>query len=490
LTDNEQTQTERLQGAVMMEEQATNSDPWFTRLPTVSQIWSKAVAGTIPLPWVFGALVMLFPVGLFFVWQHPQWATRTKWIWTGGWAAAFAVGMWLVAPLLIFLTLLGAFAVALLAIWSSSTLALDKKKLATGGAVGGLLLCLFVEFAFFSIRAYNAEEEEQRKKYAEQAVLDKEKARQKEEAVRQKLTEGNQAWSSGDKVKAVALYRECIELGLSRSGETSTVYQRVIEQDVSSGDLSAAKALIRQARQGSVELAFTDPKCNDLLREVEAQIAEKKRAEGEGLTEDFYPRKSGASWYYVHELLTPGAGGMRTHIQYDFISKNEIEKYAKLAEGFTRDGREFPLPFDVERTTKDTFTGTMAIKRDGKLLLVKSGKNGGWEPWLKIDARVGESWDGEKAGNIQIRYRYKERGTHKGVETVVIVKEMTVDGITENLIERVFAKNIGLLSAESYHDKGGSRVVTYRLVIHGLEKLDGYMQGKGNLTNKERLFFK
>jgi hypothetical protein len=80
LTDNEQTQTERLQGAVMMEEQATNSDPWFTRLPTVSQIWSKAVAGTIPLPWVFGALVMLFPVGLFFVWQHPQWATKTKWI--------------------------------------------------------------------------------------------------------------------------------------------------------------------------------------------------------------------------------------------------------------------------------------------------------------------------------------------------------------------------------------------------------------------------
>jgi hypothetical protein len=351
-------------------------------------------------------------------------------------------------------------------------------------------LCLFAEFAFFSIRAYDTEKEEQRKKYAEQAVLDKEKARLKEEAVRQKLTEGNQAWSSGDKVKAVALYRECIEMGLSQGSEASSAHQRVIEHDVSEGNLSSAKALMRKARQESVELAFTDPKCNELLKEVEVQIAERKRAQAEGLTEEFYPRKSGASWDYVHELLTPGAGGTRTRIQYDFISKNEIKEYAKRAEGFTRDGKEFPLPFDVEKATKDTFTGTTAVKRDGKLLLVKSGKDGGWEPWLKIDARVGESWDGEKAGNIQIRYRYKERGTHKGVETVVIVEEMTVDGITENLIERVFAKNIGLLSAESYHDKGGSRVVTYRLVIDGLEKLDGYMQGKGNLTNKERLFFK
>ena len=84
------------------------------------------------MQWIVGALVMCFPVGLYLVWKHPQWTTKTKWIWTGGWAAAFAVGMWLVAPLLIFLTLLGAFAVALTAIWSSPTLAPDKKKLVTG----------------------------------------------------------------------------------------------------------------------------------------------------------------------------------------------------------------------------------------------------------------------------------------------------------------------------------------------------------------------
>jgi hypothetical protein len=234
----------------MSDSTPTHTTSTTNRLPTAEQVRAWAAEGSIAVPWVVGALVMLFPVGLFFVWQRPQWATKTKWIWTGGWAAAFAVGMWLVAPLLIFVTLLGAFSVALLAIWSSPTLALDKKKLATGGAVGGLLLCLFIEFAFFSIRAYNAEKEEQRKKYAEEAVLDKEKARQKEEAIKQKLTEGNQLWGSGDKVKAVALYRECIEMGLSSSGETSTVYQRVIEHDVSEGNLSSAKALMRKARGG------------------------------------------------------------------------------------------------------------------------------------------------------------------------------------------------------------------------------------------------
>lgn len=56
------------------------------------------------------------------------------------------MGMWLIAPLLIFLTLLGAFGVAFSVIWSSSSLAPDKKKLATGLAVGGLLACLFAEF--------------------------------------------------------------------------------------------------------------------------------------------------------------------------------------------------------------------------------------------------------------------------------------------------------------------------------------------------------
>jgi hypothetical protein len=266
----------------MNEKNKDGASPWTERLPTAEQVRAWAAEGTIPVPWIAVALIAFFPLGLYLVWKHSGWPTKAKGIWTGAWAVSFVLGMWLVAPLLIFLTLLGAFGVAFCVIWSSSSLAHDKKIVATGGAVGGLLLCLFVEFAIFSIRAYNAEKEEQRKKYAEENVRDKEKARQKEETIRQKLTEANQAWASGDKAKAIALYRECIELGLSQGSEASAVYQRVIEQDVSTGNLSPAKALIHDARRWkSIELAFTDQKCNDLLKEVEMQIAEEKRVDDE-----------------------------------------------------------------------------------------------------------------------------------------------------------------------------------------------------------------
>jgi hypothetical protein len=84
---------------------------------------------------------------------------------------------------------------------------------------------------------------------------------------------------SEDKAKSVALSRECIELGIPREA-SSTPYQRVIEFDVQAGNLSSAKSLIRKARYGGwVELAFTDPKCSELLKEVETQLTVEKREE-------------------------------------------------------------------------------------------------------------------------------------------------------------------------------------------------------------------
>jgi hypothetical protein len=37
------------------------------------------------------SLLFCFPVGLFFVWKHPNWDQRTKVIWTGVWAALFII---------------------------------------------------------------------------------------------------------------------------------------------------------------------------------------------------------------------------------------------------------------------------------------------------------------------------------------------------------------------------------------------------------------
>lgn len=160
----------------MSDVKSDGENQWTDRLPTVDQVRRRAAAGEIPLVWIAVTLVAFFPLGMYFVWKHPGWPTKTKGIWTGAWAVSFVLGMWLIAPLLIFLTLLGAFGVAFCVIWSSPSLAHDKKKLATGLTVGGLLVCIVCEFVFFSVRANNAEKGEQRKHYAEQAASDKEKA--------------------------------------------------------------------------------------------------------------------------------------------------------------------------------------------------------------------------------------------------------------------------------------------------------------------------
>jgi hypothetical protein len=43
-------------------------------------------------PFVVGAsLLFCFPAGLYFVWSHPSWIPKTKWIWTGAWVCFFVV---------------------------------------------------------------------------------------------------------------------------------------------------------------------------------------------------------------------------------------------------------------------------------------------------------------------------------------------------------------------------------------------------------------
>ncbi len=45
-------------------------------------------------PIFIGALfVLCFPVALYLVWKHSTWTNKTKWIWTGAWAAFMVIGM-------------------------------------------------------------------------------------------------------------------------------------------------------------------------------------------------------------------------------------------------------------------------------------------------------------------------------------------------------------------------------------------------------------
>ena len=51
----------------------------------------------IPLtqnPWFIGVLlVVFFPVGLYFLWTHPNWSKNKKIGWTGAWGCLMVIGM-------------------------------------------------------------------------------------------------------------------------------------------------------------------------------------------------------------------------------------------------------------------------------------------------------------------------------------------------------------------------------------------------------------
>jgi hypothetical protein len=121
----------------MGEEKATtNGTNWTDRLPTVDHVQALAATGKIPPVWIGAALALFFPVGLYFVWKHPVWSAARKGAWTGAWAVPFLLAVWFLTPWVIFLTLLGAFGIALYLIWQSKSLDLKKKKAGTGAAVG------------------------------------------------------------------------------------------------------------------------------------------------------------------------------------------------------------------------------------------------------------------------------------------------------------------------------------------------------------------
>jgi hypothetical protein len=215
---------------------------------------------------------------------------------------------------------------------------------------------------------------------------------------------------------------------------------------------------------------------------------DRSKNDGDLLTEDFFPRKSGAKWSYQHVSMFEGTD-VRVHIDYSFASSSKIETYAWRVEIILPNGKTVPALPKVEQVLKNMHTGTTTVKRDGSLLLVKHEDR--WDPYIKVGAHTGESWDGVKVGNLQTRYHYKGAGEHRGIKTAIIVEELLIDGKVENVIERTFGFNIGLLSAESHHDENGIRVVTHKTIIDGFDHIDDYVNGKMvNLIEKERAFFK
>lgn len=122
-----------------------------------------------------------------------------------------------------------------------------------------------------------------------------EESRLKKEEAKKKVAEANQAWSSGQKEKALDLYKRLIDEDMNDMprDEMPTICQRVIDSEMKKGNTSAAKHYIRKAREHSVELAFNNAKAKEILRQVDAELkAEEREVEAELKAEE---RKEKAS---------------------------------------------------------------------------------------------------------------------------------------------------------------------------------------------------
>ena len=136
------------------------------------------------------------------------------------------------------------------------------------GCLGIPLLLIISCTAITGVTAYLAEQKRE------------EQSRQEREEKKKKYEEAETLWASGEKDKAIVLYRDLIAgyLSLELYPHRPKMYQRVIEHDVKNGDTSSARTLMKKARRyESVELSFSDSLADSILKEVEEELQEEKR---------------------------------------------------------------------------------------------------------------------------------------------------------------------------------------------------------------------
>lgn len=149
-----------------------------------------------------------------------------------------------------------------------------KRKLpwAAFGCLGVPLLLLVGCISTLSIYAY-----------IEQARFEA-RMKQEEEQAEKDFVEAQRHWDNGNKELALPLYKKLISdrFPSNASDERPTVYQRVIEEEIKRGNLSAAKQFLKKARRiYSIELVFIAPEAKSLLEQVDNEIAEQKKKDRE-----------------------------------------------------------------------------------------------------------------------------------------------------------------------------------------------------------------
>jgi hypothetical protein len=168
------------------------------------------------------ALIFCFPLGLYWVWQHPGWATKQKWIWTGGWGVSFLLAIFLSGTFL-FLSVLSCLPPALYLIWTRPTWS-RKQKWMVSGATGFVLM--------FCLGSIGLNQE-----------------------ARNELGAANREWASGRKSEAVSRYRN-LQGKLARyldSSDHTLINNRINEYEAEQAKqvLNAANGMWAEGRKAA-----------------------------------------------------------------------------------------------------------------------------------------------------------------------------------------------------------------------------------------------
>jgi hypothetical protein len=176
------------------------------------------------------------------------------------------------------------------------------------------------------------------------------------------IDEADRLWTAGMKSEALSIYRELVAdpFPSGRAYSNATIYQRVIESDIENGNISAAKDLIRRVRKGDrCSLAFTNPKAQELLKQVEAELGSKPKRDPDD--EASNPQNGGRKLAafrkivdHIKKLPDPTDG------------RSKRDEWYKRAEGLLREFEAIPFSATADRAAGKKIVELYKKEIDGR----------------------------------------------------------------------------------------------------------------------------
>jgi hypothetical protein len=298
-------------------------------------------------------------------------------------------------------------------------------------------------------------------------------------ADRNALVQADALWKAGDKAGAVAKYRPMLDR-LGRK-EAALAYGRCIDFEFETGNSEAAKKLMAEATQKGVVPDVNHPDAKALVASGTqqpvrpAEGGEKTDDSGDTLTADYWPLKPGTKQQTVG-VLQFGKASAQFRKEYTYERDGTIT--VRWLENFIPQGQDLPLPKPKRMQYRER-EGFVEIGEENEGL-----KKTVWRPFLKVGAKVGDSWEREVVPGLKETYKltkfgeptwgpkevdWRGSGTKEKVYAAHIEVRTTTDlggGSVPPTVEEVeLGRGIGPVSRRSFREENGKREMNWRETI-------------------------